>query len=528
MQAYIFSSFTGLPERCFQGYCFSGADYIFGEKGSLEYEGVTGKRIGPGLDGCYVSVGKENDAYIIGGDYSGFKKIFYYQRDSIWCVSNSIELIVRHMSANGARLTCRSSQIEAQKVASNITTCQSTFKTIFNEVFLLPSYSFIKVDKGGLVVLRRSKGGRRVPYEEGLAVFLETWVSRFETLLVDSRVKIGSQLTGGKDSRAVFAMLQRARQRIGSKSFNNASVISGRSEKEPRDYEIAELIANAHNIPIQGQSLGFLPKFTTEASYLSWRTLSLGLYNPIYFSNNKIDGSFVQFSGIGGENHRPFYNFSGVEELLRSVRKVSSFYSGAWEGDLRETMAQLLLNNPSSSPLIEHYREFRSRIHGGRTPQNLVCFPPLSGGLLENLLIEDKARALGQVNFDIMESALPGLWDFDYDKPTKSPTLEHRAIVKRVPIRDEASPGGVYLSPSEDSVAGGRIDPVQRMALLASDFAEAIEHPSVRSIMGAGTIKKCLDILGAAESAGKFNHAWDGQDITRTLTVALALKYADH
>ena len=56
---------------------------------------------------------------------------------------------------------------------------------------------------------------RPVPssYEDGLSHFIETWVRRFETLLSDRRVGVVVDVTGGRDSRTVYALCRAAERR---------------------------------------------------------------------------------------------------------------------------------------------------------------------------------------------------------------------------------------------------------------------------------------------------------------------------
>jgi hypothetical protein len=522
MNTYLFSTFTGLPSAFFDGYCFAGRDYIVGQEGMLQYQSTTGHTIEPGLDGCYISVQQDESGWTVGCDYSGFKKLFYFFNGTVWCISNSVEAIANHLHFNGVHLSPCLAQISAQKISSKITTCLSTFQTVFREVRLLPSYARLRVSKLGLAVVVPSRR-TKVDYEAGLSEFIETWISRFETLLVSDRVSFGSQLTGGKDSRTVFSMLHRARQRLGSAKRDNACVISGKSDKEPKDFEIAAHIAQKYGIPIKGTSLGSLPKLTAEQSYSTWRQLSLGLYNPIYFPNYETDGSFILFSGIGGENHRPFYGFKNPEDLIKYIEtEHPEGIVEEWQPEFRSTLETLVEHSPEIPPLIAHYREFRSRIHGGRTPQTLVCFPPLSSYLLDKVDISEQRLLIGQVNFDIMQSALPGLIEIDYDKPTKRPSNDNIRHLSSIPIGSAPNPGLVFLGERIPGDGKSRRGSVTRLTLLAKDFSDAAASSRVRTLFGDDWISTCQSTLSAALQKGSFDHAWDGQNITRTLTAAMA------
>jgi hypothetical protein len=526
MSTFIISSFTNLPDFFFSGYCFSGSDYIYGHEGLSKYRLETGNTLEPGEDGCYVTLNKHEGVIEIGGDYAGFKKIFYYWNGKDFCISNSLEFIANHVKLHGQKLTLNEGSLEALKIYHSITTCLSTFQTIFKEINLLPSYRFIRFDGISLTTPLRKKTKIATNYENALSEFLEIWISRFETLLHDENINFGCQLTGGKDSRAVFSILERARQRSEKKS-TNATVISGKSEKNPLDYEIAEKIADVYNIPIQGQGLEFLPKMSTEESYQLWKEASLGLYSPIYFQNRKLKPSFLLFSGIGGENYRQFYNFEDAKSLIRNVESNSKYSTSKWEQIFLETIKELEQISSENKILTSHYCEFRSRIHGGRTPQNLICFPPLASKFLHGDLLTEDQHKLGQLNFDIMESCLPGLWDFPFDKSEKSPTDTHRELLTKVEISHKSNPGKVFIGKGMkiDNSKLIKLSSINRMKLLERDLLIALNRPEVINFLDNNQFKLANETIKYAVSNGKLTHAWDGQLISRIMTLDMALRF---
>lgn len=78
--------------------------------------------------------------------------------------------------------------------------------------------------------------------------FVNLWVSRFETLL-SCDVLIKADLTGGLDSRAVFSMLQNAKQRLG---YSNASIKihCGASPIDLVDRDVATAVCKNQNLTL--------------------------------------------------------------------------------------------------------------------------------------------------------------------------------------------------------------------------------------------------------------------------------------
>lgn len=76
------SSDKPVERSFFEGFAFSGDDYICSEEGLRLFHQGTGRKINPGQDGCYVSVEPSESGWTIGTDHSGFKKLFIYSRIS--------------------------------------------------------------------------------------------------------------------------------------------------------------------------------------------------------------------------------------------------------------------------------------------------------------------------------------------------------------------------------------------------------------------------------------------------------------
>ncbi|MGE4322252.1 MAG: hypothetical protein AB7E60_04405, partial [Sphingobium sp.] len=213
---FMFSSFTGLPDRYFRGYAFSEADFISGSGGEEMFRKATGRAITGGLDGCYIAIWKEMSKHKVGTDFNGYKKIFYYSNGSIWGFSNSLVRLADHLRENGVPLKVDAVQMRGLDIIdrSALTEQMTSFQTLIEGIVLLPLGCELEIIENRVEVTYR--GLPQVNnYREAVRDFLECWVSRMETLISDPRVRVSCDLTGGKDSRLVFGLVMKARQRLG-------------------------------------------------------------------------------------------------------------------------------------------------------------------------------------------------------------------------------------------------------------------------------------------------------------------------
>lgn len=499
-------------------------DYIFGPEGAKEYRSATGKTILPGQDGCYISIQKNGSMYQVGTDYAGYKKIFYYNQNGIWAISNSIHDLALHLKEEGVELTLNYPQLISLKIKPTIATQTSCFKTIFNEIKLLPSFLSLIIKNNKIEKTNNNKK-RNGNYPVALKLFLDTWVSRFETLIRDERINISADLTGGVDSRAVFAILQKAIER--SKSGKERVLIrSGTEEHWEKDFLSASKISEHYGIELnQAQPPSKDSTFSTKESYQLWKLLCLGTYLPIYFPGKKPNAFNVHFNGGGGENHRPFYPECSPEEFLSdTIEPVTPYFLFEnWKLDFLETTKTLTTHRPDIHPLISHYREFRNRMHGGRAPQYRVVMSPLNSHLLENISGIQKIMSGGQINFDIMENLLPGIMKFEYDSDEKSPTEENFNNLTIIELEKSQSKGKVYIGDKPKEEESERRKNNEILYKLNDEYTLSKTN-LVREFLGDSIIKKGDKTMKEAFESGKFLIASNAKDISRVMTVHFAFK----
>lgn len=236
---FLFSSFTGIPDKFFSGYAFFDADFISGSGGAAAFIEEAGREIVGGLDGCYVTIWRDSDGHHVGVDHTGYKKIFFYNDGRVWGFSNSVTRLADHLQSNGIQLHADPVQMRALKIESTLTTQLACFQTVVSGIKLLPSMCEIDIVDGLATVryrMTRSIGN----YRHTLEVFLERWVSKIETMIADSRVQVVCDLTGGKDSRIIFGLLSKAQQRLAIPDSKNCFVRSSTAKRWLSDFVAAK------------------------------------------------------------------------------------------------------------------------------------------------------------------------------------------------------------------------------------------------------------------------------------------------
>lgn len=534
---YLFSSFLQNPEFFFQGYCFIGSDYIYGYEGAKQYVEKTGNEVGAGEDGCYVTAQKKGEEYLFGSDNSGYKKILYYKDEitGVWVVSNSLYLIINHLSDNGISVTPNIPNLLALSNSPTPSQQPLTFITIANEIKLLPLNTILLIGDKTLKVKKLNKYSHiEEDYESLLRDFVKTWSSRIATILSSPNLVIEQALTGGVDSRSVLSLTEISRNALNNEVLAEHYLICGLTRGDTRDIDVAQLISDEYGYtlnPDVNKHIGRI-KLNSLQRYNEWKDICLGLYAPIYFPSQLISPYHTLIGGGGGENHRPFYaNYlksSDFKSLINSVTK----------GLKNKPLAINLKNNlhitseilkrigdiENDDLLVAHYKNFRNRFHIGLFPQYRVTFTPLSSYLLDKLVAKgnmDKVRS-SQLLYDLM-SLVEGLIDIPFDSVEKKATEEQ--LQNLVTLKDSISieVGHCYIdsnTPKLDTKPEKALLP-KPIDYLKQDFDLACESEIVNELWDETTINSARKVMEHALEVGKLPYAADGRSISVIIATAL-------
>jgi len=381
-------------------------------------------------------------------------------------------------------------------------------RTFADGVRLLPLGYDLSIGDDGFSEIKRPYCARPPTYEDALTKFVDVWVARFETLLENANVRLVADLTGGCDSRAVFALIHAAQRRLGLK--RTQFFCSGNGT----DFQIGAQICAAHDETMVSKMPENRHKLSGFEAYQTWRHLCLGAYHPVYFPTTLPGLHTIRVGGNGGENHRPFYakmiSPADAPAFFRSRRKriEPSWLQSEFDEDLR-LWSELTNQDDTEDPLIRHYRHFRNRFHSGRVPQSMVGFHPLSSRFLD-----DVSRVAGgdrvesaQILYDVMNSLVPSVLQMDYDAPEKAPSDGNIAELTTVQIAKVPAPGRIFGQPIDPTDTKQGDTP---LSLLREEVGKLQGNSFVKHFFGAEHIEQQLGHLSEAVENRRFGHARDG------------------
>lgn len=517
-------------EQFFQGYCFLGRDMVFGHVGAELLRSATGHSIPPGEDGTYAAMVRQGRRRLFYSDFNGFKKIFYYWSNGTWAVSNSIVRLIEHMRINNIPVILNKHRLTCAQYRGAIFNQLTSFDTFIDGIKLLPLNYILDVSDKRLMCYPYIVTISQKNYPSLLRDAVDLWISRMETVLSDDRVIIRSDLTGGLDSRTVLSLLKKAQERLGESKKAPITFRCGVSERSLDDVRVATALSEKYGFLLNENVGDNHLRLSQQQSYESWKHSCLGSYFPVYFPNMGPSPYDISFGGGGGENHRPWYaRHVGTNDenialplLLKALPEgrdkdllaleISNNYSDITNNSLEE--------NPSA--LTQHYRTFRNRFHTGRSPQYLTSYTPLASRHFEDVVraATPEMTECAQLQYDVMESLVPGLIDQEFDKAEKSPTDAVRNRLTRFEVGGDASPGILYAPGKADPAKVNRGSPTT-FKMLQDDFEDAAAKPDVVTIWGEEVIQSCRETLSDALANKKFGHAVDARTITAVIASGL-------
>ena len=521
---FLMTHNTPPQDSFFQGYCFHGADYIYGEEGVEKFEAATGRKVTAGLDGCYALARRDGDSTIFSNDYAGYKALFYYHDGGKWAVSNSLAEIIDFLRASRIRITPNYAQLAAILSEGSASSQLFSFQTVVQNVRLVPRATNLVVTPEK-AWLDRWPAVEKKEYTTSLSHHLDLWAGRFETLILDDRLGLTTDVTGGVDSRTNFGLLALAKKRLGGEG-NTPRLNCGSTPTNGEDLEVALKLGERFGLDINDERRFARYNLTPEESYQSFRNLNTGVSYTLYPPVEGPHPYKISIGGGGGEIHRKFYEgHIKSKDVDRFILSYSSRLKYPWLGgefakNGRDALSYATL--PGMDPLRVHYREFRHRFHVGRAPRYGVSFTPLdsvSADLTQSQAGQNRLDD-GQFNYDVLVSLDPELIEMPFDKPSKAPSANVRSRLTRVEVSPHPRPGQVWASgPDNRNVARSA---VHRQEKLHSAVESAASNPFVIDFWGPEVIDSANGLLERLMSGAGIGNAVNGKPITALLAADLA------
>lgn len=445
---------NSVPSReVFSGYAFSGSDFIMGSEGLRLHRKTQGSRLSHHEDGCYFLATPTAAGLKIGTDFKGNCKVFFYRHGTRWAVANSFMKLVDAVRAESWPTTARPHAIDSWGVPGRFWDQFWSYGTSIEEISLLPRWATLEATATGLKEIDPSPLRNDNDYDayiEGLTEYLNVWIGRIGTILNHEPLRVQMELTGGKDSRGVFALLLAARQYFGIDFSDRFDLLSSRSAARSDDLPIATALASAYNVPLN--SPGFdqgPPTYMSAAEQVDWwATFAFGSYRPIYIVSGRRHLSAIPFGGQGGEGTRQQYEpFDTLHSILDHYKKYFSLAGSvdAVSDELEITSRRIRSWTPRTPEPLAHYQEFRDRFHSGMHPQTRPRVIPLTGRHLHAAArsLPEELLFAGQALRDLTAQSAPGLLSRPYDDPRKGPSVFNlENIARPLPLSPEL--GQVY------------------------------------------------------------------------------------
>ncbi len=535
--AFVFTSKDSLPQRFLWGLAYVGPDVIVGDGGYARFLEAN-PVIRPGGDGAYVVINGDSEGFQIGADYGGYAHIYYYAAEDGWAFSNSFYQLAEQLADRGTRLTPYLPGAAGMHIGRAIGQQPLTLRTPIAEIRLLARTECLEVQGRGASsrLIRRpvaevdGQTSQTLPYAEGLGAYVNTWVSRYITIL-QSGAHLTCDITGGLDSRTNLALLLRAGDLLGRDTLANVHYNSNPGLKGDRF--VADRIAQHFGLEIGAQATKDYQRPMQAAAYQTWKDYCQHSYWPIYIPTVARSDRHFWTGGAGGESHR-WITVIGIAPKIhdlvdryRPAFRMSSQFDGL-RADLDDCIRKLGADDPTlRNSIVIHFRNFRERFHHGRRNQLMNAMSPLAGRQLSEVSrdISEEYRKTQRVYADIIFSTAPELLGFAFEKG-------YETFAGKSPDRllDVSTAGGEIRYDGVVYDAGeaeptGNFKGVLALQQLKEDFDQSVEAALDSGMVYDVEVAVARRLLERDLAAGQFGNRADLKPAATTLLAASVARW---
>jgi len=315
--------------------------------------------------GRYLLVNSTEEKIQVSTDDSGSEPLFLYQNSSGWVLSNSLYCIVARIKALGWPLNLNLASLASIFIDHSIGRTLFAPQTIYNEIFLVPLQK-------GLEICRKKKTCQLIPVSESeppsdkYPSLLVNWFSKWRGILSaislrESAHPLLLDLSGGIDSRMVLSLM------LSGISGSDAKVHT--QINSTRDAAIARSLGSFFGFDV-GHEAPNRPNISVNQQFEKYLVGNLNFYHmPVAPALSATPRDIFKVNGIGGEVIRDFYPGTGQDRISKMPRILPNAlkrYSDGVSGLLEDAFDMFGVDPRSPTSMREHYRQLRSRIHGGR------------------------------------------------------------------------------------------------------------------------------------------------------------------
>lgn len=515
LNTIIASSDSDAPVPGLRGFAQVGGDFVLGESGRLDYGDVSA-----GHDGAYVSVvAVEPGKFCVGTDAAGYGRLFLYQRGHRWALGTSLMNLADHVRTLDWPLGVDHLQLKQFLFRSNMLVNQLlSLDTIFPEIRLIAPNEEVVVEAGVVptFTVQRRETLAASDYESAMQDALDEMVGRLRTLIT-SGLPVSSAITGGRDSRAVLAALRLAH---GSQEPIGEMVRFRSNERSADDWRIVKALSSKYGLRVNRATQATNYAVDPAHGFDVWRANDLGVYSAIYqFQTYTAE---ISLGGVGGETHRLIYSDPTLFHRLKRIQTpwVTDADVVALAARINDSLGHL---KGQEDGRVEHYRQFRNRFHGGRTPLRTIDVAPLNSQKLKSAsnLVASEHLDRAQLLADIMLNLAPDLAAEPYDLPEKSWVQKHFDESTHLRVDPDRYAGRVYGK--LEGPPGAEHHPTTPLEPYIQAFREAAPAAVDSGLLPHEFVNEAAGVL--EETKGKrFKHAVQGRG---TSTVILAGQAAE-
>ena len=358
-------------------------------------------------------------------DFMGQDIIFFYCSDAHWAVSNSFLYLAEFLAAKGVELTVRVPSLVAPLYSNSFTQQLVSDRTGIAQIRMLAAHQKFVVANGKVQILNRTNPiPSRISkneYTDLLVQYAEKWVARTNALLTEFPNTTKVDITGGRDSRLILALISAGHDDLSKINFSS-------NKTQTRDFEVAQSLSSRFGFEIRNPRIP-IARASNEAMFELWKYGNLGIYYPVYLAGSTQPASTLHFHGAGGGCLREVYGNNQVDTVMQKV-PASDMVRSRLKNELRTALKSWGLDD-LHDPMAwtVHYRNSRSRLHFGRN-----WFRNLFSTLITPIASWDLVRAVSahskeelsraQIYCDLMLLCKPELAYEQFDVPEKSFTAE--------------------------------------------------------------------------------------------------------
>lgn len=504
----------------FLGIGYNRTAVVLGDAGYQAFRATHGQHsVDDFQDGRYIAVIEEEDRFRVLTDPMGQDVLYYYSPDELveggppvarWAVSNSLLALAGRARRFGPVELYRPSVLGFQVSGGKAIGAQLfSNNTPVAGARVLPLGCELHVSKAdGSATLRRIRPGDWLirddgrSYEELIATYVHDTLAVCAALQGAGELDLLCDISGGHDSRAVMAMLQ--------KSGGSSRISYTSDATKPDDYRIARLLARHYGRRLHSRAQ--VPvQLDGRAAFEVWAHGSAGVYLPIVTPRAAQEASRLRFHG-GNFLSKEFAELTPSDKAATFSKwiKTGNTDKRSVADEFLASFGHIDMDIDAPFAMQMHYINFRGRFHYGRNWYSHTRAP-----MITPLISQTLARAAfrltpeeynhSRVSLDLLLALDNALGTIPFDAPEKDFTMEEveaSPFWKRPLAFEPGTLPKVFGPDVTAAPAGGEESPGGPgfMDVFRSRFPDMLESVRGAALFGESYLERAAKEAGAPKA----------------------------